>query len=109
MFEKQYFLADNDDIKTTLVVETFENGVEVRAGSDDSSQVVVVRLDPDQVEELAKKLGVSKSPQLVDAAPDLLAACEAFVEAWEKSLQLEKTDVALRMVKMAIEKARAKE
>lgn len=36
---------------------------------------------------------------------DLLAACRAFVEAWEKSLQLEKTDVALRMAKAAIAKA----
>ena len=39
------------------------------------------------------------------AAPDLLAACMAFVEAYEKSLQLEKTDVALRMAKHAIAKA----
>ena len=45
------------------------------------------------------------TPQLIAAAPCLLAACKAFVEAWEKSLQLEKTDVALRMAKKAIEKA----
>ena len=44
------------------------------------------------------------TPHLITAAPDLLAACKAFVEAWEKSLQLEKTDVALRMAKKAIEK-----
>ena len=43
--------------------------------------------------------------RLIAAAPDLLAACHAFVEAWEKSLQLEKTDVALRMAKQAIAKA----
>lgn len=43
--------------------------------------------------------------QLHGAAPDLLAACKAFVEAYEKSLQLVKTDVALRMAKQAIEKA----
>ena len=36
---------------------------------------------------------------------DLLAACQAFVEAWEKSLQLEKTATALTMAKIAIEKA----
>ena len=36
------------------------------------------------------------------AAPELLAACKAFVEAWEKSHQLEKTDVALKMAKEAI-------
>ena len=43
---------------------------------------------------------------LIAAAPELLAACEAFVEAWEKSLQLEKTDVALRMAKSAIADAK---
>lgn len=43
--------------------------------------------------------------QLHGAAPDLLAACKAFVEAYERSLQLVKTDVALRMAKQAIEKA----
>lgn len=43
---------------------------------------------------------------LAAAAPDLLDACEAFVEAWKKSLQLEKTDVALRMAEAAIEKAK---
>lgn len=43
--------------------------------------------------------------RLIAAAPELLAACQAFVEAWDKSLQLEKTDVALRMAKEAIEKA----
>jgi len=43
--------------------------------------------------------------RLITAAPDLLAACQAFIEAWEKSLQLEKTDIALRMAKDAIEKA----
>ena len=35
----------------------------------------------------------------------LLAACKAFVEVWEKSHQLEKTDVALRMAKEAIARA----
>ena len=33
---------------------------------------------------------------------ELLEACRAFVEAWEKSLQLEKTDVALRKARAAI-------
>ena len=33
---------------------------------------------------------------------DLLAACEAFVEAHEKSHQLEKTDIALRLAIAAI-------
>ena len=46
---------------------------------------------------------------LIAASPDLLAACEAFVEAWEKSHQLEKTDVAVRMAKEAIAKAKGGE
>ncbi len=50
-----------------------------------------------RLQELAEQYA-----QLFIAAPALLATCEAFVEAWEKSLQLEKTDVALRMAKQAI-------
>ena len=46
---------------------------------------------------------------LIAAAPDLLEACMAFVTAHEKSHQLEKTDVALRMCKKAIDKAKGKE
>lgn len=42
---------------------------------------------------------------LLSAAPDLLAAAKAFVEAWDKCLQLEKTDVALRLARAAIAKA----
>ena len=40
---------------------------------------------------------------------DLLAACKAFVEAHEKSHQLEKTDMALRLAKVAIAKYQPKE
>ncbi len=40
--------------------------------------------------------------RLIAAAPQLYAACAAFVEAWEKSLQLEKTDVALNMARAAL-------
>ena len=47
--------------------------------------------------------------RLVAAAPELLAACEAFVEAWEKCLQLEKTDVALQMAKAAIAKVKGED
>lgn len=36
------------------------------------------------------------------AAPDLLKACEAFVDAWKHSHQLEKTDHALRLAEAAI-------
>lgn len=45
---------------------------------------------------------------LIAAAPDLLAACRAFVIAHEQSLQLEKTDVALRLARAAILKAEGK-
>jgi hypothetical protein len=43
--------------------------------------------------------------RLIAAAPDLLAACEAFVDAYGRSHQLEKTDKAERMARTAIEKA----
>ena len=46
---------------------------------------------------------VDANARLIAAAPKLLAACQAFVTAWEKCLQLEKTDVALRLAKIAIE------
>jgi len=42
---------------------------------------------------------------LIAAAPELLAACKIFVEACEKLLQSEKTDIALKMAKQAIAKA----
>lgn len=45
--------------------------------------------------------------QLMIAAPDLFAACQAFVTAWDKCLQLEKTDEALRLARAAIAKALA--
>ena len=44
--------------------------------------------------------------QLIAAAPDMLEALEAFAEAWEKSHQLEKTDLALRKANDALRKAR---
>lgn len=43
--------------------------------------------------------------RLIAAAPDLYAACAAFVDAYERSLQLEKTDVALRAARAALAKA----
>ena len=43
--------------------------------------------------------------RLIAAAPQLLKACKAFVAAYEKSLQLEKTDMAVRMARIAIEAA----
>lgn len=42
---------------------------------------------------------------LIAAAPELLEACQAFVTAYEKPHQLEKTDTALRLAKAAIAKA----
>lgn len=43
---------------------------------------------------------------LIASAPELLAACEAFVVAWDKSRQLEKTDAALTLARAAIAKAK---
>ena len=40
-----------------------------------------------------------------NALPDLLEACKAFVAAYDRSHQLEKTDVAVRMARAAIAKA----
>ena len=37
-----------------------------------------------------------------DLHEDLVKACEAFIEAYEKSHQIEKTDVAVRMAKAAL-------
>ncbi len=46
---------------------------------------------------------------LHSAAPEMLSACYAFVEAWERSHQLEKTDCAIRMARIAIAKAEGRE
>ena len=46
---------------------------------------------------------------LIKAAPDLYEACEAFLEAWEKSHQLEKTDVARLLALKAMAKARGEQ
>ncbi len=43
--------------------------------------------------------------RLIAAAPDLLKACTAFVIAWDKSHQLEKTDAAMLLARAAIERA----
>lgn len=47
--------------------------------------------------------------RLIAAAPELLEALKAFVKAWDKSHQLEKTDVAFRMARAAIRKAEGEE
>lgn len=52
--------------------------------------------------------------QLIAAAPELLAACEAFIDMWHRagplgSHQFEKFDGVVRMAKMAIGKARGEE
>ncbi|MEN6532148.1 MAG: hypothetical protein ABFD89_00700 [Bryobacteraceae bacterium] len=46
--------------------------------------------------------------RLIAAAPEMLAALRAFVTAWDECLQLEKTDVALRLARAAIAKAEGK-
>ena len=45
---------------------------------------------------------------LIASAPDLLEACKAFVDAYERSHQLEKTDVAVRLAHAAIDRAEGK-
>jgi len=77
-----YIIARDEDGSIFVVAETFEN-----------------LLVGDETANIA----------LITAAPDLLAACKAFVEAWEKSSQLEKTDVALQMAKSAIARAESRE
>ena len=60
--------------------------------------------DPDPgVREAAEQCRTNG--RLVGAAPELLEACRAFVVAWKKSHQLEKTDVALGLAEQAIERA----
>lgn len=48
---------------------------------------------------------IEANMKLIAAAPDLLAACEMFIASW-RSGQREKLDVASRMTKAAIAKAR---
>jgi len=72
-----------------------------RIGNDEAGNEIVAECT-DYVSVPAER---DANAMLISAAPDLLEACLAFVEAYEKSLQLEKTDVALRMAKQAIAKA----
>jgi len=80
--------VDDKDIQLCIMAET-------RASTDSP------------MHELCKRVRAQRSANihLIAAAPDLLEACKAFVIAWEKCLQLEKTDIALRMAKAAIAKA----
>lgn len=62
------------------------------------------RVDAMHTTEEARRI-TRANAKLFAAAPDLLEACQAFVAVWEKSHQLEKTDVALRLARAAIAKA----
>lgn len=62
---------------------------------------------------IAKAVQIAQEEQesrarLRDGAPELLEALKAFIVAWDKSLQLEKTDVALKLARAAIAKAEGK-
>ena len=75
-----------------LVHEVFYDGIpEERGEAFRASIVRTCRLDA----------------RLIAAAPSLLEACRAFVDAYERSHQLEKTDVAIRWTKAAIALAEA--
>ena len=78
----------------------WENGWLVHKENEDDGLIV---LAPDT--DRAKIEVYTTDAALIAAAPELYAACAAFVEAWEKSLQLEKTDVALRLARAALAKA----
>lgn len=65
--------------------------------------------DLERAKDWAKGAAKSAAVQVAEerlqaAAPDMLEALKAFVEAHEKSGQLEKTDTALRLARLAIEK-----
>ena len=67
----------------------------------DAASVTVGRINDLSDETMA-------NARLIAAAPEMYEALKAFVAAHEKSLQLEKTDVALRLSKAAIAKAEGK-
>ena len=69
-----------------------------RAGSDERYRLRRPLLK--RIKELEANVAVIEAQR--DAAVD---ACRAFVEAWEKSHQLVKTDVALRMARIVIDAA----
>lgn len=62
--------------------------------------------EPKIVSELAARPAMNANARLivqaVNSHASMIEALKAFVEAWEKSHQLEKTDVALRMARKAL-------
>ena len=58
---------------------------------------------PENITQIIPLSLAIRAPELQAENERLRAACLAFVEAWEKSHQLEKTDVALRLAKAALE------
>lgn len=55
MFLKQYFHAENDDLSTSIDVETFENGAKIIASNVDTD--IVIYLAPNEIKELTEKQG----------------------------------------------------
>jgi len=87
--------------------------IEKRDGHSDGVRPVITAMGVDRIAIVSYR-GVPSieeadaNARLIAAAPKLLEACKAFVEAHEKSLQLEKTDIALSLAKQAISFAESK-
>ena len=80
--------------------------------AEDGSLIAVTSMEQGEREKSNARL-IADAPNLL-AERDRLAslnrelvdACQAFVTAYEKSCQLEKTDVAVRMARAALAKAK---
>lgn len=57
------------------------------------------------LQDVQRVLGIETCPTMTHKEATALEACEAFVEAWERTGQWEKTDVALRKARAAIAEA----
>lgn len=78
-----------------------EVAVDAVSDSGEGYELVIAQCDP-AVQLINKDAEIKANAALIAAAPQLLEACKLFVGAYEKSLQLEKTDSAVRMARMAI-------
>jgi hypothetical protein len=89
--------AENDRLRATIEpVRDWYDG--------DGERTDVVAMLHDAIEDLQRDRADALKLKKAEAKRDqALAACRAFVEAWDKSHQLEKTDVAYRLARAAIE------